>query len=233
MGAGNTLPRRLPRHPKIVGQVPPRTARPEPPRDRLKDLAVITPPTATLALGGRQNRLHHNPKLIRDHTSTSHHPIITDQTAHIWETRPRHRCPACGHQWTNFVAVWSRGALGRDYVPFAYYVPPQPSDRDEGAVRHAYPHCRISRGNAEKGREVRNQTAKAAVLVAAGALVLAACGTNKTETPQAGGGGPAACDTSKGTLIVGVIAPLSASLSALGLGIKNSADLAVKQANDK
>lgn len=90
-----------------------------------------------------------------------------------------------------------------------------------------------SRGNAEKGREVRNQTAKAAVLVAAGALVLAACGTNKTETPQGGGGGQAACDTSKGTLIVGVIAPQSGSLSALGLGIKNSADLAVKQANDQ
>jgi branched-chain amino acid transport system substrate-binding protein len=83
---------------------------------------------------------------------------------------------------------------------------------------------------------VRNQTAKAAVLVAAGALVLAACGTNKTETPSGGGGGgggQASCDTSKGTLIVGVIAPQSGSLSALGLGIKNSADLAVKQANDK
>lgn len=90
------------------------------------------------------------------------------------------------------------------------------------------------RGNAEKGREVRNQTAKAAVLVAAGALVLAACSTNKTETPApGGGGGQGQCDTSKGTLIVGVIAPQSGSLSALGLGIKNSADLAVKQANDK
>lgn len=81
---------------------------------------------------------------------------------------------------------------------------------------------------------MRNQTAKAAVLVAAGALVLAACGTNKTETPApGGGGGQASCDTSKGTLIVGVIAPQSGSLSALGLGIKNSADLAVKQANEK
>jgi branched-chain amino acid transport system substrate-binding protein len=83
---------------------------------------------------------------------------------------------------------------------------------------------------------VRNQTAKAAVLVAAGALVLAACGTNKEETPAApagGGNGGQACDTSKGTLIVGVIAPQSGSLSALGLGIKNSADLAVKQANEK
>ncbi|HEU5475293.1 MAG TPA: branched-chain amino acid ABC transporter substrate-binding protein [Actinophytocola sp.] len=77
---------------------------------------------------------------------------------------------------------------------------------------------------------MRNQTAKAAVLVAAGALVLAACGTNKEES--GGGGGQAACDTSKGTLIVGVIAPQSGSLSALGLGIKNSADLAVKQANE-
>jgi branched-chain amino acid transport system substrate-binding protein len=85
-----------------------------------------------------------------------------------------------------------------------------------------------------KGRDVRNQTAKAAVLVAAGALVLAACGTNKEETPPAGGGGGAQqCDTSKGTLIVGVIAPQSGNLSALGLGIKNSADLAVKQANEK
>ncbi|HET9140558.1 branched-chain amino acid ABC transporter substrate-binding protein [Actinophytocola sp.] len=62
--------------------------------------------------------------------------------------------------------------------------------------------------------------------------MLAACGTNKEETPQ-GGGGQAACDTSKGTLIVGVVAPQSGNLSALGLGIKNSADLAVKQANEK
>jgi branched-chain amino acid transport system substrate-binding protein len=79
---------------------------------------------------------------------------------------------------------------------------------------------------------VRNQTVKASVLVAAGALLLAACGTNKTES---GGttGGNSACDTSKGTLVVGVIAPLSGELSALGLGIKNSADLAVKQANEK
>ncbi|GGS34545.1 MULTISPECIES: branched-chain amino acid ABC transporter substrate-binding protein [Actinokineospora] len=78
---------------------------------------------------------------------------------------------------------------------------------------------------------MRNQTAKTAGLVAAGLLVLAACGTNKTEDPQAGG--QQACDTSKGALTVGVIAPLSGDLSALGLGIKNSADLAVMEANEK
>ncbi|WP_026316439.1 branched-chain amino acid ABC transporter substrate-binding protein [Actinokineospora enzanensis] len=83
---------------------------------------------------------------------------------------------------------------------------------------------------------MRNQTVKAAVLVA-GALLLAACGTNKTEGGSNGGGtgsnAPQACDTSKGTLVVGVIAPLSGNLSALGLGIRNSVDLAVEQANEK
>ncbi|MFL6144765.1 MAG: branched-chain amino acid ABC transporter substrate-binding protein [Labedaea sp.] len=77
---------------------------------------------------------------------------------------------------------------------------------------------------------MRNQTAKAAVLVAAGALVLAACSTNKTES---GGGGQQSCDQSKGTLVVGVISPLTGELSALGKGIENSTRLAVDQANEK
>jgi branched-chain amino acid transport system substrate-binding protein len=77
---------------------------------------------------------------------------------------------------------------------------------------------------------VLNRTVKAAVVVMAGALALAACGTNKTES---GGGGSASCDVSKGTLTVGVIAPLTGSLAALGLGIQHSAELAVAEANDK
>jgi branched-chain amino acid transport system substrate-binding protein len=80
---------------------------------------------------------------------------------------------------------------------------------------------------------VRNQLVKAATVVAAGALLLAACGTNKEEAPAGGGENQAACDVSKGTLIVGVIAPLSGELSALGKGIENSTRLAVKQANEK
>jgi branched-chain amino acid transport system substrate-binding protein len=71
---------------------------------------------------------------------------------------------------------------------------------------------------------------KAAVVVMTGALALAACGTNKTES---GGGGSASCDTSKGSVTVGVIAPLSGNLSAVGLGIKYSSQLAVDQANAK
>jgi branched-chain amino acid transport system substrate-binding protein len=81
---------------------------------------------------------------------------------------------------------------------------------------------------------VRNQTVKAAAVVAAGLLLLSACGTNKEEGGSGGGGGGnQSCDVSKGTLVLGVITPLSGELSALGLGIKNSADLAVRQANEK
>jgi branched-chain amino acid transport system substrate-binding protein len=74
----------------------------------------------------------------------------------------------------------------------------------------------------------RRTLVTAAVL--AGALALTACGTNRQEEPSAGGS--TACDTSKGTLIVGMIAPLSGGLSALGLGMRNSAQLAVDQANE-
>jgi len=80
---------------------------------------------------------------------------------------------------------------------------------------------------------VRNQTVKAAALVAAGVLLLAACGTNKEETPAGGEGNQASCDQSKGALVVGVIAPLSGELSALGKGIENSTRLAVDQANEE
>ncbi len=65
----------------------------------------------------------------------------------------------------------------------------------------------------------------------AGALALTACGTNREEGGAAAGG-EGACDTSKGTLIIGSVAPLSGDLSALGLGMRNSADLAIDQANE-
>jgi branched-chain amino acid transport system substrate-binding protein len=59
--------------------------------------------------------------------------------------------------------------------------------------------------------------------VVVGALVLAACG-KKSET---GGNKTGGDKVAK----IGVIAPLSGDLSALGLGIKNGVDLAIKQAN--
>ena len=76
----------------------------------------------------------------------------------------------------------------------------------------------------------RRTIVTAAIL--AGALGLTACGTNRRRAPAAAGGG-SSCDTSKGTLVIGMVAPLSGGLSALGLGMSNSADLAVDQANQK
>jgi branched-chain amino acid transport system substrate-binding protein len=70
---------------------------------------------------------------------------------------------------------------------------------------------------------VRQRYVKAAVPIMVGALVLAGCGSNKKKATSSGG--------STHTATIGVIAPLTGPLSALGLGIKNSVDLAIKQAN--
>lgn len=64
--------------------------------------------------------------------------------------------------------------------------------------------------------------ARAAVPVIIGALALTAC-SSKSESGGSGGGNK--------TLTIGVVAPLSGDLSAVGNGIKNGVDLAIKQAN--
>ncbi|MFF4363414.1 branched-chain amino acid ABC transporter substrate-binding protein [Streptomyces sp. NPDC001604] len=59
--------------------------------------------------------------------------------------------------------------------------------------------------------------------LAAGALTLTACGSRDSSDKGGSSGGT--------TVTIGVDAPLTGDLSALGLGIKNSVDLAVKTAN--
>ena len=63
------------------------------------------------------------------------------------------------------------------------------------------------------------------VPLAVAALALSACGSRDAGTTSTAGSGTK-------TVKIGVIAPLSGGLSALGLGIKNSVDLAIKQANE-
>ena len=65
------------------------------------------------------------------------------------------------------------------------------------------------------------------VPLAVAALALSACGSREASTTSTAGAG-AATKVAK----IGVIAPMSGGLSALGLGIKNSVDLAIKQANE-
>ncbi|MCX4693934.1 branched-chain amino acid ABC transporter substrate-binding protein [Streptomyces sp. NBC_01408] len=62
--------------------------------------------------------------------------------------------------------------------------------------------------------------------LAAGALTLTACGSRDDKGGNDAGGG----DT---TVVIGVDSPTTGDLSALGLGIRNSVDLAVRQANEK
>jgi branched-chain amino acid transport system substrate-binding protein len=65
----------------------------------------------------------------------------------------------------------------------------------------------------------------------AAALLLGSC-TSDGDSPDNGNkADPAACKATKGTLVVGVIAPLSGAAAAQGKGIENSTRLAVDQAN--
>ncbi|MFE2039605.1 branched-chain amino acid ABC transporter substrate-binding protein [Streptomyces sp. NPDC059477] len=69
----------------------------------------------------------------------------------------------------------------------------------------------------------RSLIAMTAVL-AAGALTLTACGSRDEGSSSDSG-------SDSTTVVIGVDAPLTGDLSALGLGIKNSVDLAIKTAN--
>ncbi|MFC5911505.1 branched-chain amino acid ABC transporter substrate-binding protein [Streptacidiphilus monticola] len=73
---------------------------------------------------------------------------------------------------------------------------------------------------------MRNRSLLAVSAIAVtGALTLTACGSRASSSNGSGGSG------SNTTVTIGVDAPLTGSLSALGLGIKNSVDLAVRTAN--
>ncbi|MFE4973171.1 ABC transporter substrate-binding protein [Kitasatospora sp. NPDC056651] len=75
---------------------------------------------------------------------------------------------------------------------------------------------------------MRHRSALVVSIAVIGALTLSACGSRGEK--KSGDGGNA--DSGTTTVVIGVDAPLSGDLSALGLGIRNSVDLAIKQAND-
>ncbi len=80
----------------------------------------------------------------------------------------------------------------------------------------------------------RHTAGRVAVPVLVASLALSACGS---RSDTGGGGATGSSSGSAGggaakTAVIGVIAPLSADLAPLGLGIQHSVELAVKQANE-
>lgn len=69
----------------------------------------------------------------------------------------------------------------------------------------------------------------AGATVVAASLALSACGSRDSGTSSSSGGSGGSSDK---VATIGVIAPLSGDLSAMGKGIQHSVELAVKQAND-
>jgi len=65
------------------------------------------------------------------------------------------------------------------------------------------------------------------IAILAATVALSACGSNKSETQKGADG-----NGSDKVVKIGVVAPLSGALTAIGVGIRNGADLAVKQANE-
>lgn len=82
-----------------------------------------------------------------------------------------------------------------------------------------------------KGLPVRNRSVTVMAVVATAAMLLGSCssGDDEVQPDQADRAG---CDTGKGTLVVGVIAPLSGEMVEQGKGIENGTRLAVDQANE-
>ncbi|MFD8482493.1 branched-chain amino acid ABC transporter substrate-binding protein [Kitasatospora sp. NPDC059673] len=72
---------------------------------------------------------------------------------------------------------------------------------------------------------MRKSSLLVVTIAVSGALTLSACGS------RGGGSGSGQANGGTTKVVIGVDAPLSGKLSALGLGIKNSADLAAKKAN--
>ncbi|MGW3075922.1 MULTISPECIES: ABC transporter substrate-binding protein [unclassified Kitasatospora] len=74
---------------------------------------------------------------------------------------------------------------------------------------------------------MRHRSAVVVSIAVIGALSLSACGSRGEKNSGNGGG-----DSASTTVVIGVDAPLTGDLSALGLGIRNSVDLAIKKANE-
>ncbi|MFJ7907723.1 branched-chain amino acid ABC transporter substrate-binding protein [Kitasatospora sp. NPDC096204] len=74
---------------------------------------------------------------------------------------------------------------------------------------------------------MRHRSAVVVSIAVIGALSLSACGSRGEKSSGNGGG-----DSASTTVVIGVDAPLTGDLSALGLGIRNSVDLAIKKANE-
>jgi branched-chain amino acid transport system substrate-binding protein len=72
----------------------------------------------------------------------------------------------------------------------------------------------------------RSRLLRSLALVAIGGMLLAGCGSDEEEGGTGGGS-----DETK-VVKIGLISPLSGSLSALGLGMRNAADLRIDQANE-
>jgi branched-chain amino acid transport system substrate-binding protein len=111
-------------------------------------------------------------------------------------------------------------------------VPAEPGPRPTASTVLAAPAdaptAEIGRGR----RVVRRSVIGGAAALLSLALVVALVIASMPGAPEPSAAAEGSCDTSKGRLIIGMIAPLTGGIAGLGRGMRNSAQLAVDQANE-
>ncbi|MFI9152294.1 bifunctional serine/threonine-protein kinase/ABC transporter substrate-binding protein [Streptomyces sp. NPDC053367] len=130
-------------------------------------------------------------------------------------------------------------------VPAPVPVPPAEDEVSPATTTDAHvppaeddvPPATTTKAGTREKRPVRGLTRRSAVLGAALATLAAGSALTWTlsrgdEAPGGGAAGQGAADSSV-TVVIGVDAPLTGSMSAMGLGIRNSAELAASTANEK
>src|SRR5664280_939282 len=125
----------------------------------------------------------------------------------------------------NYHPITTRHRAGNDTASQRLQPPRQSTRRVSVRVCRAItrgPGCHLGDDNSGGNVHQRSVVQVGASLLIA-SLALSACGSRSTSTSTASSGNK--------TAVIGIMAPLSGNLSALGLGIQHSVELAVSQAN--
>jgi ABC-type branched-subunit amino acid transport system substrate-binding protein/tRNA A-37 threonylcarbamoyl transferase component Bud32 len=159
---------------------------------------------------------------------------LTGALLAMLQTDPARRPDASGARDMLAAVAAGRVAASAPPRPAARPRTREPDDAPDprGAVSRAVPPDAHEPATAVTARPRRRRplvVAGAAAALAVALVVVLTVVLRGDGSPVAPG--PATCDTSRGTLVVGVVVPLTGDLAPLGEGVRNSVELAVAQAD--
>ncbi|MEU3727107.1 bifunctional serine/threonine-protein kinase/ABC transporter substrate-binding protein [Streptomyces sp. NPDC031705] len=148
---------------------------------------------------------------------------------------PEPASPTPSPQTPTVLDSGSGAGAGQRPVPERPTAPPVPPPPAEEPVTHGSAHGREGGERAStRGRRLTRRSAVLASVLAtlATGSVLTWTLTQDEDAPHGGGAAGGGSAASSATVVIGVDAPLSGGLSAMGAGMRNSAELAARTANE-